>query len=100
MTTGTGLSDAYTITVAQTKAQSRNLTQTWTGGSMWISNAERSKQADELCHVFGVNIGYTHLDLGKVPAIQTLLGCTLGVLTFGETSSTVRLVHYTLQEYL
>ncbi|RPA89479.1 hypothetical protein L873DRAFT_1822777, partial [Choiromyces venosus 120613-1] len=67
---------------------------------MWISNAERPLQADELRHDLGVKIGSTDLDPEKVPAIQTLLGCALGLLTFEKASSTVRLFSYTLQEYL
>ncbi|RPA89475.1 hypothetical protein L873DRAFT_650697 [Choiromyces venosus 120613-1] len=67
---------------------------------MWISNAERPLHADELRHALGVKIGSTDLDPEKVPAIQILLGCALGLLTFEKASSTIQLFSYTLQEYL
>ena len=66
---------------------------------MWVSHAERSLQVDELCHALWVE-GSTDLDIRNVPAIETLLECSLGLVTVEKSSSRVRLVHYTLQEYL
>ena len=55
---------------------------------------------DELCHALGVEEGSSDLNIRNIPAIETLLACTLGLITVEKSSSTVRLVHYTLQEYL
>ena len=52
------------------------------------------------CYALGVKIGSTDLDLENVPTIRTLRGCSLGLITAEASSSTVRLVHLTLQEYL
>ena len=67
---------------------------------MWLSHSERALNANELCHALGVEIGSTDLDSQNIPAIETLLGCSLGLVTVEASSYTVRLVHYTLQEYL
>ena len=40
------------------------------------------------------------MNIRNIPAIETLLACSLGLVTVEKSSSTVRLVHYTLQEYL
>src|SRR5205807_5140277 len=39
-------------------------------------------------------------NINNVPPMTTLLGCTLGLVIVDETTSTVRLLHLTLQEYL
>ena len=44
--------------------------------------------------------GSTDLDIRNIPAIEALLACSLGLVTVEQSSSTVRLVHYTLQEHL
>ena len=67
---------------------------------MWVSNSERPLKTSELCHALGVKIGSTDLDLENIPEIRTILACSLGLITVEASSSTVRLVHFTLQEYL
>ena len=67
---------------------------------MWLSHSERALNTNELCHALGVEIGSTDLNSQNIPAIETLLGCSLGLVTVEASSYTVRLVHYTLQEYL
>ena len=67
---------------------------------MWISNAERPLKADELCHALAVEIGSSDFNTGNVPSISILVGCCQGLITVDKEASTVRLIHYTLQEYL
>jgi len=40
------------------------------------------------------------MNIENIPAMETLLACTLGLVTVEKSSSTLRLVHYTLQEHL
>ena len=47
-----------------------------------------------------MEIGSTDLDLENVPALRALVSSCLGLLTVEASSSTVRLVHFTLQEHL
>ena len=102
MTTGKGkgLGDAYAATISRMKAQQRSSAKPGMEVLMWISHAERPLHVDELCHALGVEEGSLDLNTQNIPAVETLLTCTLGLVTVEKSSSTVRLVHYTLQEYL
>ena len=100
MTKGGGLGDAYAATLSRMKAQPRNRSKLGMEALMWVAHAERPLHVDELCHVLGVEEGSMDLNIRNIPAIETLLACTLGLVTVEKSSSTVRLVHYTLQEYL
>ena len=100
MIKGNHLGDAYATTLSRMKAQKGSRSRLGVETLMWVSNSERPLQTSELCHALGVNIGSADLDLENVPTIPTLLGCALGLITIEASSSTVRLVHFTLQEYL
>jgi len=65
-----------------------------------ISHSERALNANELCHAKGVEIGSTNLDYENIPLIETVFGCSLVLVVLEASSYTVRLVHYTLQNYL
>jgi len=67
---------------------------------MWISHAERPLRVDELRHALAVELGSTDFDVGNVPSMSTLVSCCQGLITVDKEASTVRLVHFTLQEYL
>ena len=66
---------------------------------MWVSHSERPLHVDELCHALGIE-GSIDLDIRNIPAVETLLACSLGLVTVEKSSSTFQLIHYTLQEYL
>jgi len=100
MTNGIGLDDAYRATLDRIRAQGRDREKLGMGVLMWVLCSERPLKVEELCHALGVEAGATDLDGDNVPAIQTLMSCTLGLVTMEEPASTVRLVHFTLQEYL
>jgi len=100
MIQGNGLRDAYSATLARIKAQKGSKSRLGMEALMWLSHSERPLNANELCHALGVEIGSIDLDPHNIPAIETLLGCSLGLVIVEASSYTVRLVHYTLQEYL
>jgi len=100
MTKGGGLGDAYAETLSRMKAQPRNRSRLGMEVLMWIAHAERPLHVDELCHALGVEEGSGDLNIRNIPAIETLLACTLGLVTVEKSSSTARLIHYTLKEYL
>ena len=99
VTRGDDLSDAYTEILSRMQEQPRSKSKLGMNVLMWVSHAERPLQVNELCHALGVE-GSIDLDIRNIPAIETLLACTLGLVTVEKSSSTVRLVHYTLQEHL
>ena len=100
MTKGNHLRDVYGTTLERIKAQKGSKSRLGMDALMWVSNSERPLEASELCHALGVKIGSTDLDLENIPTIRTLIGCSLGLITVEASSSVVRLVHFTLQEYL
>ena len=99
MTKGDGLGDAYAATLSRIKALEGGGSKLGMEVLMWVSHAKRPLHVDELCHALGVEES-EDLDPGNIPTIETLLEFTLGLITVEKSSSTVRLVHYTLQEHL
>jgi len=100
MARGNGLGDAYTGTLARLKAQKGNKSILGLKVLMWVLYSERPLRAEELRHALGVEIGSVDLDLENVPTLRTILASSLGLVTVEASSSTVRLVHFTLQEHL
>ena len=100
MTQGNGLSDAYTATLSRLKTQKGYKSVLGLKVLMWVVYSERPLRADELCHALGVEIGSSDLDPENIPALRTVVASCLGLITVEVSSSTVRLVHFTLQEYL
>ena len=100
ITKGNHLGDAYATTLTRMKAQKGNRSRLGMEALMWVSNSERPLHTTELCHALGVRTGSSELDVETVPTVRTLLACSLGLITVDASSSTVRLVHFSLQEYL
>jgi len=100
MTNGLELEDVYGATIERIKAQDGDKSRLGMAALMWISYAERPLQADELCYALAVHLGSTDFDAGNIPSMSTLLNCCQGLVTVDKEASTVRLVHFTLQEYL
>ena len=100
MTKDDGLSDAYTATLSRLKAQKGYKSVLGLKVLMWVLYSERPLRAEEICHALGVEIGSADLDPENVPALRTLIASCLGLVTVEASSSTVRLVHFTLQEHL
>ena len=100
MTQGNGLSDAYTTTLNRLKAQKGNKSTLGLKVLMWVLYSERPLKAEELCHALGVELGSTDIDHENIPALRTLLASSLGLVTAEASSSTLRLVHLTLQAHL
>ena len=99
MTDGRSLGDAYSATLDRIK-QSGGKSRLAMAALMWISKSERPMSADELCHALGVQVGSTKHNPDNIPSIQSLLASCLGLVTVDREESAVRLVHFTLQEYL
>ena len=100
ITQGNGLSDAYAATLSRLKAQKGHKSVLGLKVLMWVLFSERPLRAEELRHALGVEIGSGDLDPENVPALRTLVASCLGLVTVEAYSSTVRLVHFTLQEHL
>jgi len=100
MTKGKGLGDPYMATLSRVKSQPRSRSKLGMEALMWVSHSERPLHVNESCHALGVEEGSTDLNARNVPAIETLLACSPGLITVEKSSSAVRPIHYTLQECL
>jgi len=97
---GLELEDAYGSTIERIKAQDGDKSRLGMGALMWISYAKQPLRADELCHALVVQLGSKDFDVGNIPSMSTLVNCCQGLITVDKDASTVRLIHFTLQEYL
>ena len=100
MRKGKGLGDAYTATLTRIKSQNGSKSRLGMEALMWISHSARPLKALELCQALGIERGETDQKSWDIPAIETVVRCSLGLITIEASSSTVRLVHFTLQEHL
>ncbi|RPA93490.1 hypothetical protein L873DRAFT_1569136, partial [Choiromyces venosus 120613-1] len=94
---------AYSATLERIKRQKGDKPRLAMAVLMWISLAERPLHVNELRHALSIKTGVlplTSLDPGSIPSVQTLLGCCHGLVTVGNETSTIQLIHSTLQEYL
>ena len=100
LTDGLGLGGVYDATIERIKAQGGDKSRLGMGALMWISHAERPLREDELCHALAIELGSKDFNADNIPSIKTLIGCCQGLITVDKEASTVRLVHFTLKEYL
>ena len=66
----------------------------------WIHLAERSLTVNELLSSLAIRDGDASFNPRGIPIRETLLNCCHGLAVVDQETSTVRLVHYSLQEYL
>jgi len=100
ITDGLGLGDAYDTTIERIKAQDGDKPKLGLEALMWVSHAERPLTVGELCHALAIELGSKDFNDANTPSISTLVGCCQGLITVNKEGSTVRLVHFTLEEYL
>ena len=99
-TTGVDLDSVYAQTLQRIREQKGDRSRLGMEVLMWVSHAERPLGIDELRHALAVEMDSTGLDPENIRPRDTVLGSCLGLAVIDAETSTVRLVHYTLQEYL
>jgi len=100
MTGRLGLEDVYGATIERIKAQGGDKSRLGMGALMWICHAEVPLSPKELCHALAIELGSTVFDVGNIPSIMTLVGCCQGLIIVDKEESAMRLIHFTLREYL
>ena len=100
MIDGLGLGGAYDATIGRIKGQEGGGARLGMEALMWISHSERPLKVDEICHALAVEIGSVEINPNNVPSIRTVISCCQGLAVVDEGSSTIRLIHFTLKEYL
>ena len=97
---GSEFGDAYGSTLVRIMAQDEEKATLAIAAFTWICHSERPLQVDELCHALAVEIGATDFDPKNIPSIGTLLDYCQGLIVVDSETSTVRFIHFTVQEYL
>ena len=100
MTDGLGLGGAYGATLGRITGQGGRKAKLGMATLMWISHAERPLKPDELCHALAVEIGSPDFNADNIPPIATVLACCQGLVVVDKEASTIRLIHFSLKEYL
>ena len=99
-TTGVGLDSVYAQTLQRIREQKGDRSRLGMEVLMWVSHAERPLRIDELCHALAVDLRLADVDPENIRPRDTVIGSCLGLVVVDAETSTVRLIHYTLQEYL
>ena len=94
------LEGAYGTTLARIKAPGGVKARLGMAVLMWISHSRRSLRADEIGYALAIRIGSNDLDCDNIPGVSTMLDCCRGLATIERGTSTIRLIHFTLQDYL
>ena len=97
---GLGWEGAYGMTIERIKALDGDQSRLGMAALMWVSYAERPLTTDELCHALAVELGSKDFNTGNAPLISTLVSCSQGLLAVDKETSTVRLIHLTVEDYL
>ncbi|KAF3933083.1 Ankyrin-1 [Dactylellina cionopaga] len=66
----------------------------------WITFAKRQLTTSELQYALAVEIGKSEFDKDNLPDLDCIISICIGLVTIDEESNTIRLVHYTTQNFL
>ncbi|KAI5779969.1 hypothetical protein DFH27DRAFT_584918 [Peziza echinospora] len=94
------LYSAFAATISRIKCLSPHAAEIGMNALTWVHYAERELIVAELQEALAVEPGDTNIDRDNRLPLNTILECCLGLVIVNEETSTVRLVHYSLEEYL
>ena len=95
-----GLNDALDSTLSRIHDQPDGRKRIGLNSLMWISHAKRPLLVDELSEALAIRLGDKSLDRDSQPRLGIMVECCMGLVTVDEKTSEVRLVHFSVQEYL
>ena len=93
------LHQAFYQTIARIKRQPNGRKRLGMNVLLWISHARGSLTVAELSEAMAVQPGHTSLNPRRRPSKDMMIECCLGLVTVDRESSSIRLVHYALQEF-
>jgi ankyrin repeat protein len=91
---------AYTDAISRIESQNQDQVRLAKMVLSWITLARKPLRKQELQYALGVEHGEASLDVENLPDIEYLVSICAGLVTIDEQSSIIRLVHYTMQDYL
>ena len=98
--TGVSLDSVYGETIQRIREQEGGQSRLGMEVLAWVSHSVRPLRISELRHALAIEVASKDLDRENIPPLDTVLGSCLGLVVVDEETSTVRLIHYTLQEHL
>ncbi|KAI5816099.1 hypothetical protein BZA77DRAFT_313607 [Pyronema omphalodes] len=93
------LYDVFEFTLDRIRAQKQSTARVALQSLQWIFLAARPLSPEELRHALAVESGDTKLHEDNLLEPQFILNACLGLVIVDESTSTVRLVHKSLQDY-
>ena len=97
---GVDFGGAYEARLRRIRAQDGDRARLGMAVLMWISHSRRPLPVEGICHAVAIRIGSNDLDIDDIPTIPTLVSCCQGLIIINQDTSTIKLIHFTLQEYL
>lgn len=94
------LGEAFEDTIQRIDAEASSRRQVAMRCLMWVSRARRPLSVNELRQALATEVGATQFDEDNLLQSKYIIDCCFGLIVTEDDSSTVRLVHYTLQDYL
>ena len=94
------LGQAFENMMRRIENEPHNRRQVATQALKWVSHARRPLKVDELCHALATKLGDRELDQDDLIPPRSIIECCSGLIVLDDESSTVRLVHYTLKDFL
>jgi hypothetical protein len=93
------LSTIYTATLERIKQQPEKRSERAFLILNWVVCAQRQLRVIELRHALAVKAGDAAFNPAGMPSESALVDCCLGLVVIERETSTIRLTHFTLQEY-
>ena len=95
-----GLNDALASTMERIQDQPDGRRRMGLNALMWISHAKRPLLVNELSEALAIRSGDKSLDIDSQPRPGIIVDCCMGLVTVDEKTWEVRLVHFSVQQYL
>ncbi|KAJ7158283.1 ankyrin repeat-containing domain protein [Mycena crocata] len=94
------LNKAYDTAMERIENRPEQLKKLANSALAWVANAEKPLSVEELQEALSVKQGAKGRDLDRRPKIELVLSVCCGLIIIDQESTTVRLVHFTTQDYL
>ncbi|KAL8949723.1 MAG: hypothetical protein Q9222_004199 [Ikaeria aurantiellina] len=91
---------AFEETMQRIQRQSESRSQLALRSLLWLSHVRRPLQVDELSDALAIRSGLTSVNPRYRPSQKTIIDCCHGLVNVDKESQTIRLVHYSVQQYL
>lgn len=96
----TKLDETYSDAMARIQGQVEEHSKLALSALSWISNTLRPLQLDELQHALAIRRGDQSLDEEALEDETLIISVSAGLVILDAQSGTIRLVHFTVEEYL